>query len=146
MTISRGGVEDTRLEAKDIQKIRGQGQLFRGQTLLRPRTGMLEAKAKDQGHKRKCSPKKKVFKKFFQAISKKILQKFFLALSSKNRLLKFFFKQSTKFQQFKKKYCPRAENRAIFEDLRPRGQDQGLQNVSSRPRTSSRTPPLTISI
>ena len=35
-----------------------QGQLFRGQTLSRPRTGMLEAKAKDQGHKRKCSPKK----------------------------------------------------------------------------------------
>ena len=39
----------------------------------------------------------------------------------------------------------------IFEDLRPRGQGQGLdlrgqgqglQNVSSRPRTSSRTPPL----
>ena len=43
------------------QKIRGQGQgqPFRGQTLSRPRTGMLEAKAKDQGHKRKCSPKKK---------------------------------------------------------------------------------------
>ena len=32
---------------------------------------MLEAKAKDQGHKRKCSPKKKVFTKIFQAISKK---------------------------------------------------------------------------
>ena len=58
---TRGGVEDTRLEAKakDTKKIRGQGQSFRGQTLSRPRTGMLEAKAKDQGHKRKCSPKKK---------------------------------------------------------------------------------------
>ena len=39
--------------------------------------------------------------------------------------------------------CPRAEDRPIFEDLRPRGQGQGLdlrgqglQNVSSR------TPPL----
>ena len=55
----RGGVEDTRLEAKakDTKKIRGQGQPFRGQTLSRPRTGMLEAKAKDQGHKRKCYPK-----------------------------------------------------------------------------------------
>ena len=71
----RGGVEDTRLEAKakakDTKKIRGQGQgqgqPFRGQTLSRPRTGMLEAKAKDQGHKRKCSPKKK----------KKSSQKFF---------------------------------------------------------------------
>ena len=59
----RGGVEYTRLEAKDTKKIRGQGQgqgqPFRGQTLSRPRTGMLEAKAKGQGHKRKCSPKKK---------------------------------------------------------------------------------------
>ena len=64
----RGGVKDTRLEAKDTKKIRGQGQgqPFRGQTLSRPRTGMLEAKAKDQGHKRKCSPKKKkgLHKKF----------------------------------------------------------------------------------
>ena len=76
--INRGGVEDTRLEAKakDTKKIRGQGQgqgqPFRGQTLSRPRTGMLEAK--DQGHKRKCSPKKekkKVFTKIFQAISTK---------------------------------------------------------------------------
>ena len=63
---ARGGVED---KAKDTKKIRGQGQPFRGQTLSRPRTGMLEAKAKDQGHNRKCSPKKKVFKKVFQAIS-----------------------------------------------------------------------------
>ena len=68
----RGGVEDTRLEAKakDTKKIRGQGQgqgqPFRGHTLSRPRTGMLEAKAKDQGHSRKRSPKKKVFKHFFR--------------------------------------------------------------------------------
>ena len=70
---SRGGVEDARLEAKakETKKIRGQGQgqPFRGQTLSRPRTGMLEVKAKDQGPRRKCSPKKKVFKIFFQAIS-----------------------------------------------------------------------------
>ena len=67
--MNRGGVEDTRLEAKVTKKVRGQGQgqPFRGQNLSRPRTGMLEAK--DQGHKRKRSPKKKVFKNFFQAIS-----------------------------------------------------------------------------
>ena len=63
--ITRGGVEDTRLEAKakDTKKIRGQGQgqgqPFRGQTLSRPRTGMLEAKAKDQGHKAQVLSKKK---------------------------------------------------------------------------------------
>ena len=79
---ARGGVEDTMLEAKakDTKKIRGQGQgqPFRGQTLSRPRTGILEAKAKDQGHKRKCSPKiffkrspqKNVFQKIFQALHK----------------------------------------------------------------------------
>ena len=54
---TRGGVEDIRLEAKakDTKKIRGQGQgqPFRGQTFSRPRTGMLEAKAKDQGHSKK---------------------------------------------------------------------------------------------
>ena len=58
----RGGVEDTRLEAKakDTKNIRGQGQepTLRGQTLSRPRTGMLEPEAKDTT--RKCS-KKKVF-------------------------------------------------------------------------------------
>ena len=53
------------------KKSRGQGQPFRGQTLSRPRTGMLEAKAKDQGHSRKCSQKKekKGLKKSFLAIS-----------------------------------------------------------------------------
>ena len=58
---TRGGVEDIRLEANDTKKIRcqGQGQPFRGQTRSRPRTGMLEAKATDQGHSRKCFPKKK---------------------------------------------------------------------------------------
>ena len=39
--ITRGGVEDTRLEAKakDTKKIRGQGQPFRGQTLSRTTRG-----------------------------------------------------------------------------------------------------------
>ena len=67
--LARGGVEDTKLEAKaeDTKKIRGrgqgQGQPFRGQTLSRPRTGILEAKAKDQGHSRKCSKKKSFFRR-----------------------------------------------------------------------------------
>ena len=43
----------------------GQGQPFRGQNLSRPRTGMLEAKAKNQGHRRKRSPKKKSLQNFF---------------------------------------------------------------------------------
>ena len=49
------------------KKIRrqGQGQPFRGQTLSRSRTGMLEAK--DQGHRRKRFPKKKGLQKFFSS-------------------------------------------------------------------------------
>ena len=49
------------------KKIRGQGQgqPFRGQTLSRPRTGMLEAKDTAAS----VFQKKKVFKKVFQAAS-----------------------------------------------------------------------------
>ena len=56
----KGGVEDTRLEAKAkaTKKIRGQGQSFRGQTFSRPRP-----RTQPQ-----VLSKKKVFKKVFQAI------------------------------------------------------------------------------
>ena len=57
--LSRGGVEDTKLDTKDKKKIRGQEQPFRGPTLSRPRTGMLEAKANDQGHNAELISKKK---------------------------------------------------------------------------------------
>ena len=83
--IIRGGVEDTRLEAK--------GQPFRGQTLSRPRTGMLEAKAKDTSASA-LRKKKNVFKRIFQAISKKkkkrSLQKFFKRSPQKNVFQKIF--------------------------------------------------------
>ena len=112
--IARGGVEDTRLEAKakDTKKIRGQGQgqPFRGQTLSRLRTGILEAK--DQGHKHKCFPKKKVFTKIFQAISKKkekkkVFTKNFQAISTKKRFLRKF---STAPQNFNN-----SKNSAVLE-------------------------------
>ena len=57
--------QGSRPRPRTQKKTRGQGQPFRGQTLSRPRTGMLEAKAKDQGHSRKCSPKKKRSSKSF---------------------------------------------------------------------------------
>ena len=145
----RGGFEDTRLEAKATKKIRGQGQPFRGQTLSRRRTGMLEAKAKDQGHKRKCSPKKKGLHKNFSGDLKKkkrSSQKFLKRSPQKNVFQKIFQALHTilTIQKLRNWCCPRAEDRPIFEDLRPRGQGldlrgQGLQNVSSR------TPPLVTS-
>ena len=39
---------------------------------------MLEAKAKDQGHRRKRSPKQKVFKNFVQAIFNSLVYQEFL--------------------------------------------------------------------
>ena len=94
-------------------KARGQGQghkknprprprtAFRGQTLSRPRTGMLEAK--DQGHKRKCSPKKKRSSQTFIRRSqkkkkkKKGLHKNFSSDLHKKTFSKKFFKRSAKF-------------------------------------------------
>ena len=115
--VTRGGVEDTRLEAKakDTKKIRsqGQGQPFQGQTLSKPRAGMLEAKAKDTSAS--ALQKKKGLQKIFQAISKKkkIFTKILLAISPpkkskglyknfssdlhKKTFSKKFFKRSTKF-------------------------------------------------
>ena len=66
------------------RKARGQRhKKIRGKTLSRPRTGMLEAKAKNQGHKRKCPPpqKKRSSQKFFRrSPQKNVFQKFFQAL------------------------------------------------------------------
>ena len=73
----RGGVEDTRLEAKakakDTKKFRGQGQ---GQTLLRPRT-------KDTGAS--ILQKKKVFKKNFKQSQKKRSSKNFFRRKSSSK-------------------------------------------------------------
>ena len=61
--LTKGGVENTRLEAKDTKKIQDQGQEqpFQEQTLSRPRTGMLKAQVKDQRHNAEVISKKKVF-------------------------------------------------------------------------------------
>ena len=47
-----------------------------------------------------------------------------------------FLAFSDKISTVQKKCCPRAEDRAIFEDLRLRGQGQGLEASRPRPRTS----------
>ena len=151
--MSRGGVEDIRLEAKakntkksgantkdspsENRPSRGQGQ-----ECSRPRPRKIDTSAS-------VVQKKRLSKFFFRQSQKKTkkkgLQNFFQVFSSKKRLSKNFFMRYAKVQQFKKKCCPRAEDRAIYEDLRHLGQGQGLdlwcqgqglQNVSSR------TPPL----
>ena len=112
-TVSRGGVEDTRLEAKakDTKKIRGQGP----RTAF-PRTDTLEARTENvrgqgQGHKRICSPKKKkVFTKFFSDLKKK-----------KKRSSQKFFKRSPQKTVFQKifqalhKILTHSKNSAVLE-------------------------------
>ena len=122
---SRGEVEDKRLEAKakDTKKIRDQGQ-----TLSRPRPRTKDTDAS-------VLRKKRSSKIFFQAISTRGNQKKGLCRFSAK-----FLAFSNEISTVQKWCCPRAEDRAIFEDLRLRGQGQGLQNVASR--TSSMTPPL----
>ena len=94
--MTRGGVEDTRLEAKakDTKKIRGQGQgqPFRGQTLSRPRTGMLEARPRTKDTSASALPKKK----------KKGLHKNFLGDLQKKRSSQKFFKRSPQKNIFQK--------------------------------------------
>ena len=130
---------------------------------------MLEAKAKDQGHKAQVLSKKKKKKGLHKNFSgdlqkkkkkKRSSQKFFKRSSLKN-VFQTIFQALHKILTFQKIVRPRAEDRPIFEDLRPRGQGQGLDlrgqgqgqglqivssrtssRTSSRPRTSSRTPPL----
>ena len=141
----RGGVEDTRLEAKakDTKKIRGQGQgqPFRGQTLSRPRTGMLEAKAKDQGHKAQVLSKKKKKRssqKFFRRSPKKkkkkrSSQKFFRRSPLKDVFQK-IFQALHKILTFQKIVLSSSRGQANFRGLeasRPRP-----RTWPSRPRTS----------
>ena len=154
----RGGVEDTRLEAKNTKKIRGQGQgqPFRGQTLSRPRTGMLEAKdtsasaLKKKQKKRssqkffrrppkkkkmssqkffKRSPQKNVFQKIFQALHKILtIQK--LVLSSSRGQANFRGLEA-KAKDFK--MCPRArlEAKDVLEDSTSGFLNQAYQGMQS---------------
>ena len=65
---------------------------------------MLEAKAKDQGHKRKCSPKKKkgLHKNFSDDLQKqKVFTKIFQAISMKKRFPKNFSTASQNFNNSK---------------------------------------------
>ena len=75
-------------------KARGQGQEHK--KISRPRTDPLEAKAKDQGHRRKCSQKKRSSKFFFRrSLLEETKKKVFADFSQG------FWRFPTKFQRFK---------------------------------------------
>ena len=113
------------------KKIRGQGQgqPFRGQTRSRPRTGMLEAKAKDQGHKCKCSPKKKGLHKTFSSDlqKKKVFTKIFQAISTKKRFPKNFSSAPQNFNN--------SIQKILLSSSRGQANFRGLEASRPRPRT-----------
>ena len=96
---TRGGVEDTKLEAKDTQKFRG---VVQGQTPSRPRTKDTDASVlQKKGLQNLFSGdlKKKVFKNFFQA--KKVFKNFFQA----KKVFKKFFSGDLYLRKPKKGLC-----------------------------------------
>ena len=100
--------------------------------------------------KKKKRSSQKFFKRSPKKKKKRSSQKFFRRSPQKNVFQK-NFQALHKILTIQKKLLSSSRGHPIFEDLRPRGQGldlrgqgQGLQNVSSRPRTSSRTPPLII--
>ena len=100
------------------------------------------SRGQGQGHKRKCSPKKNVFKFFFPAISKKDLQQFFFRRkwSSKN-----FFQAMRKPKKGLRKFSARflalsnkisTVQKIVLSSNRAQGNFGGLEASRPRPRTS----------
>ena len=131
--LSRGGVEDTRLEAKAKDTKKPEAMAKAKDSLSEDRHSR-EAKAKDQGHKAQVLSKKKrkkVFTKIFQAISKKkkkkrSSQKFFKRSSLKNVFQK-IFQALHKILTFQKIVLSSSRGQADF---------RGLEASRPRPRTS----------
>ena len=99
---SRGHKARGQGQRQGHKKIRVQGQPFRGQTLSRPRTAMLEAKAKDTGasvlrKKKKKRKKERKSSKFFFGRSKKFFRRSPIRTQKRNSQI--FRKVSGVFQQ-----------------------------------------------
>ena len=153
------------------QKIRGREQrqepTFRGQTLSRPRTEMLEAKVKDQGHNALVLSKKSNKQQRFSREKSQIFCKILDVLLKKKIFINFprgiwrALRRKKKGHDLgpyitnQKIVLPSAKDRAFSRTCRLRGlgqklefqcQRQGLLNVftrtSSRPKKSSSTPAL----
>ena len=110
--LSKDRVEDTRLEAKDTKKLRGQGQ----------------------GHKRKCSLKKKVFKIFFQTPQKKVFKNFFPGDLHLRKTKKGLRKFSSRFLAFSNKIS--TVQKILLSSSRGQGSFRGLVASRPTPRTS----------
>ena len=122
----------------------GQGQEHKKISRPRSRTDPLETKAKDQGHRRKCSQKKKSSKIFFRRFQKKGLQNF---ISDKKDLQNFFSgdlylrkPKKRSLQIFRKVSGVFRRNfsgsKIVLSSSRGQGNFRGLEASRPRPRTS----------
>ena len=134
--IGKGGVEDTRLDAKakDTKK-------SPRRRIALPKTDPLEAKnrnsrGQDQGHRRKCSPKKSVFKNFSGVLQKKSLKKFLWRSPSKKTILQIIFFQAISETKVFKKNFQVIYKILIIQKL-VLSSSRGLE--ASRPRPRPRT-------
>ena len=78
---------------------------------------MLEAKAKDQGHKRKCSPKKKSSKNFFRRSPKKRSSKIFFRRFPVTNVFQNFFQAIYKISAIQEKVLCLSRGQGNFQGL-----------------------------
>ena len=125
---TRGGVEDTRFEAKAKDTKKSEAKAKDSPSEDRPSRCQEQecSRPRTQDSRASVLQKNKVFKIFFQAVSKKKgLQKFFLAFFCKKRLQNFFqaiYKISTIQQK-------------LLSSSREQGNFRGLEVSRPRPRT-----------
>ena len=133
----RGGVEDTKLEAKakakETKKFRGQNQR---QTLSRPRprtkdTGASILQKKRFLKKFSSNLKKKVFKNFFQA--KKVFKKFFSGDFHLRKTKKGLRKFTARFLALSNKIS--TVQKIVLSSSRGQANFRGLEASRPRPRT-----------
>ena len=94
---------------------------------------MLEAKAKDQGHKHKCSPKKRSSQKFFwQSSQKNVFQKIFQALHKILTIQKIVLSSSRGQANFRGLEASRPRtSKCVLED-----EELFVQNLRREPHSS----------
>ena len=130
---TRGGVEDTRLETE--AKAKNTKRNPRPRTAF-PRTDTFEAKDRNargqgQGHKRKCSPKKKkgLHKNYSDDLQKK----------KKKRSSQIFFKRSPQKNVFQKMFQALHKistiQKIVLSSSRGQANFRGLETSRPRPRT-----------
>ena len=118
-------------------KARGQGQGHKKK--FKARDSLSEDRPFRGQEQERSRPRPRTKDTGASVLKKRSSRKFFRR-SPKNTVFKKIFQANYKILTIQKIVLSSSRRQAIFEDLRLQG--QGFQNVSSRPRTSSRTPPL----